>query len=105
MKNQFKYLPGMLVFALCHSRVFANGFMLADQDAFRPRAVMLLWPRNDPSAIYYNPAGIAQLTNDNFRGGIYAIYASSSYKPPGGNITYHSWDNLSASRNYFTSIP
>jgi long-chain fatty acid transport protein len=85
----------MWLFALCPGRVFANGFMLADQDAFAAaRGDAFAATADNPSAIYYNPAGITQLTDDNLREGIFGIYAKSTYKPLGGNTTYNSSDNL-----------
>ena len=79
----------------------ANGFGLADQDAFATaRGEAFVATADNPSAIYYNPAGITQLEGNNLRGGIYGIYLDPSYSPPSsapnsGN-TYHSSDNLAA---------
>lgn len=97
MKNLFKLLPAVLVYGLCACRVFANGFALADQDAFAAaRGDAFVATADNPSAIYYNPAGMAQLTGDNLRSGIYGIYAHSTYQPPGSGTIYNSSDNLSA---------
>lgn len=102
MKNLFKFLPAVLAFALCASRVFANGFMLGDQDAFAAaRGDAFVATADNPSAIYYNPAGIAELAGDNFRSGIYGIDANSTFKPSGGNSTFHTSDNLSAVPQFF----
>ena len=53
----------------------ANGFGLPDQDAFATaRGEAFVATADNASAIYYNPAGITQLTSSNLRGGIYGIY-------------------------------
>lgn len=102
MKNLFKLLPAVLVYGLCACRVFANGFALADQDAFAAaRGDAFVATADNPSAIYYNPAGMAQLDGDNLRGGIFGIYDNSTYKPLGGTTTYNSWDHLSAVPQFF----
>jgi long-chain fatty acid transport protein len=82
-------------------KVCANGFGLPDQDAFATaRGEAFVATADNPSAIYYNPAGVAQLEHDNLRGGVYGIYLDPSFRPPGdapnsGN-TYHSSDNFAA---------
>ena len=64
-------------------KVSANGFRLADQDAFATaRGEAFVATADNPSAIYYNPAGITQLEGNNLRGGIYGIYLDPSYRPP-----------------------
>ena len=61
----------------------ANGFRLADQDAFATaRGEAFVATADNPSAIYYNPAGIAQLKGNNLRGGVYGIYLDPSFTPP-----------------------
>jgi len=79
----------------------ANGFRLASQDAFATaRGEAFVATADNPSAIYYNPAGITQLAGNNLRSGIYGIYLDPSFSPPGGAAnsgnTYHSSDNLAA---------
>ena len=79
----------------------ANGFRLADQDAFATaRGEAFVATADNPSAIYYNPAGITQLEGNNLRSGIYGIYLDPSFNPPGSAVntgnTYHSSDNLAA---------
>src|SRR5450432_3353212 len=82
-------------------KVSANGFGLPDQDAFATaRGEAFVATADNPSAIYYNPAGITQLEGDNLRGGVYGIYLDPSYRPPSsapnsGN-TYLSSDNFAA---------
>jgi long-chain fatty acid transport protein len=63
----------------------AGAFRLPDQDAFATaRGEAFAATADNPSAIYYNPAGIAQLDGSNFRGGIYGIYLDPHYESPGG---------------------
>ena len=50
---------------------------IARGDAFAATA-------DNPSAIYYNPAGITQLEGDNIRVGLYAISADTTFTSPGG---------------------
>jgi long-chain fatty acid transport protein len=82
-------------------KVSANGFALPDQDAFATaRGEAVVATANNPSAIYYNPAGITQLEGDNLRGGVYGIYLDPSYRPPSGapnsGHTYYEQDNFAA---------
>jgi long-chain fatty acid transport protein len=82
-------------------KVSANGFGLPDQDAFATaRGEAFVATADNPSAIFYNPAGITQLEGDNLRGGVYGIYLDPSFSPPSGapnsGSTYHSSDNFAA---------
>jgi long-chain fatty acid transport protein len=61
----------------------ANGFALPDQDAFATaRGEAVVATADNPSAIYYNPAGITQLAGGNVRAGLYALDYHVSFKPP-----------------------
>ena len=89
----------------------ANGFRLPDQDAFATaRGEAFVATADNPSAIYYNPAGITQLEGNNLRGGFYGIYLDSSFSPPGsapnqGHI-YDNQDNFAvAPRIFYTYTP
>jgi long-chain fatty acid transport protein len=69
--------------------LWATGFRLPDQDAFATgRGEAFVATADNPSAIYYNPAGISQLTGNDLRAGIYGIYLDPSYSPPAGGQTY-----------------
>ena len=73
------------------SSVLGAGFNLPDQDAFATaRGEAFAATADNPSAIFYNPAGIAQLTGGNLRGGLYGIYLDPSYTSP---TTGNSYDN------------
>jgi long-chain fatty acid transport protein len=84
----------------------ANGFRLASQDAFATaRGEAFVATADNPSAIYYNPAGITQLEGNNLRGGLYGIYLSPTFVPtngaPNGGNTYHSSDRFAAIPQFF----
>ncbi len=89
----------------------ANGFRLADQDAFATaRGEAFVATADNPSAIYYNPAGITQLEGSNLRGGLYGIYLDSSFRPPhtapNHGHTYDNQDDLAAiPQIFFTYTP
>jgi long-chain fatty acid transport protein len=77
----------------------ANGFGLPDQDAFATaRGEAFVATADNASAIYYNPAGITQLTNNNVRGGLNSVYYEPTFQPPAGRPnnghTYYSSANF-----------
>ena len=81
--------PGLLA-----GGAMANGFRLADQDAFATgRGEAFVATADNPSAVYYNPAGITQLPGLQARGGFYGICYDQSYvstKPANAGSEYHS---------------
>src|SRR5262245_925368 len=84
--------------------VAANGFRLADQEAFATaRGEAFTATADNASAIYYNPAGITQLGGNNLRLGIYGIYFDPTFTPPppGNNKTFHVENNLAAVSQFF----
>jgi long-chain fatty acid transport protein len=63
--------------------VFANGMRLASQDGFATaRGEAFVATADNPSAIYYNPAGITQIEGDSLRAGLYGIYLNPTFTPP-----------------------
>lgn len=97
MNSLQKFLLAVAIVGSYAGRLFANGFALPDQDAFATgRGEAFVATADNPSAIYYNPAGISQLNGDNLRGGFYGIYYNPSYSPPNAGNTYHSSYNLAA---------
>ncbi|MGA3284340.1 MAG: outer membrane protein transport protein [Verrucomicrobiota bacterium] len=87
-------------------KVSANGFRLASQDGFATaRGEAFVATADNPSAIYYNPAGITQLEGNNLRSGIYGIYLNPSYMPtngaPNSGNTYHIENKLAAVPQFF----
>src|ERR1700722_14551635 len=87
----------LILSVLSPAVVFGLGIRLSDQDAFATgRGEAFVATADNPSAIYYNPAGISQLDGNNLRGGFYGIYYNPSYNSPNGGNTYHSSFDLAA---------
>src|SRR6266404_4508730 len=63
----------------------AVGFRLPNQD---PEAIArgnaFVATADNPSAIYYNPAGITQIQGQNLRAGVYLVSAGIEYESPSG---------------------
>jgi long-chain fatty acid transport protein len=107
-RNTLRFLLVVLISGISAGKTLANGFGLPDQDAFATaRGEAFVATADNASAIYYNPAGIAQLTNSNFRGGVYGIYLQPSYRPPNtapnAGHTYYSSDNFAEIPQFFYS--
>lgn len=69
------------------STVFGGGVSLPDQDAFATaRGEAFAATADNPSAVFYNPAGITQLSGGNVRGGVYGIYLDPSFSSSAGNF-------------------
>ena len=84
----------------------ANGMRLASQDGFASaRGEAFVATADNPSAIYYNPAGITQVEGGDLRLGAYGIYLDPTYKPPAGAAnsgnTYHVKNNFAAVPQFF----
>ena len=85
-----------------------NGLRLPSQDAFATaRGEAFVATADNPSAIYYNPAGLAHLTGTQLRTGIYGLYYDPTYQPPAsarnaGN-TYHIKKQYAAAPQFFFS--
>jgi long-chain fatty acid transport protein len=76
-----------LTLAACPTSVFGLGIALPDQDAFATaRGNAFVATANNPSAIFYNPAGISQLDGVNFSLGGYGLVYSDRYTGPGGSV-------------------
>src|SRR5450755_2306755 len=100
LRSILKLVIGLII-GLLPSVSFANGFQLPDQDAFATaRGEAFVATADNPSAIYYNPAGITQLQGNNFRSGIYGVDLNFSYKSPTGT-TYNNQDTLHAIPQFF----
>ena len=83
-----------------------NGMRLASQDGFATaRGEAFVATADNPSAIYYNPAGISQLEGVDFRAGIYGIYLDPTYTPPPPTDTnhFHVEDQLAAVPQFFAT--
>ena len=79
-----KVLPILLLTISLTARIFAGGFQLNEHGA---RAMAMggafTGLANDPSAVFFNPAGITQLKGTQFYLGTTLIAPLSSYKVPG----------------------
>ena len=105
-RNISRFLLVALISGVSVWKVPANGFGLPDQDAFATaRGEAFVATADNASAIYYNPAGITQLTNSNFRGGLNSVYFEPFFKPPTGQDnsghTYNSSDNFAFLPQFF----
>src|SRR5208282_4068763 len=68
----------------------ALGVRVPNQDASAiARGNAFVATADDPSAIYYNPAGITQLDGQHVRAGVYGIYLNDHYKGDGMSINTH----------------
>jgi len=75
----------LLLTLLLPGRLFGLGIRLADQDPYATaRGNAFAATADNPSAIYYNPAGVTQLEGLQGRLGMYAITLGSTYTAPGG---------------------
>lgn len=84
----------------------AGGYRLPDQD---PEAIArgnaFVATADNPSAIYYNPAGITQLDGQEARAGVYAISTAINYESPTGARAQTSSDLSPAPQLYYTITP
>ena len=77
----------------------ANGLRVVSQDAAAAaRGEAFVATADNPSAIYYNPAGITQLAGTQLRGGIYGLDLEPTFAPPAGRV--NSGEVYSAEKNY-----
>ena len=75
-------LAVLLTIGSCVS-VSANGFSLGGQDAFATaRGGAFVATADNPSAVYYNPAGLTQLEGLNFSTGLDYLYYDPRFTPP-----------------------
>lgn len=73
----------------------ALGIRLADQDPLATaRGNAFVATADNPSAIYYNPAGMTQITGHSARAGGYAISLNSEFTPTGGGAGLDTRDEV-----------
>src|SRR5262245_47957753 len=90
MKMHFKSYSLAAALGLLPASVFGLGIRLPDQDAFATaRGEAFVATADNPSAIYYNPAGITQLDGQNLRLGVYVIDLWDDYSGTGANSGVH----------------
>jgi long-chain fatty acid transport protein len=94
-------LVATAVLTLAPPLIHGAGFDLPDQDAFViGRGMAFVATADNPSAIYFNPAGITQLKHSNLRLGVYGLDIDETYKSPAGN-TYRNENQLHAVPQFF----
>src|ERR1700722_13467611 len=107
MKKNKKFLLGVSLTAALTSVAIVScgaGFDLPDLDAFATaRGMAFVATADNPSAIYYNPAGITQIPGSNLRGGVYGIALDPTYKSASSGGTYDNQNQLHAiTQLYYT---
>jgi len=98
-----KALFSLSFLVLAPSLAFGLGFRVPDQDAeATARGDAFTATADDPSAIYYNPAGIMQLGDGlSTEAGMYGLSIDEKYKPLPGDSTAHG----STAHDPFDAIP
>jgi long-chain fatty acid transport protein len=96
----------LVILVILPGNALANGFRLPDQDAFATaRGDAFAATADNPSAVYYNPAGLTQLEGNNLRAGLYEIHLDQSFQPPATapnhGHTYFNHDNFAAVPQFF----
>src|ERR1700690_3347725 len=70
---------------MCSSLGFAAGFRLPEQDsAAMGMASAFVGQADNPSAVWYNPAGITQLEGTRVSGGVIGIYPELTHENTNG---------------------
>src|ERR1017187_6469972 len=100
-----KFFP-IIILCGTTSTLWGGGFCLPDQDAFATaRGNAFVATADNPSAIYYNPAGITQLDGQNVRAGLYLVSGGYEFvSPSGAKVTANS-DFLPVPQLYYVFSP
>ena len=87
---------------LCSVNVGAVGFRLPNQDPVAiARGNAFVATADNPSAIYYNPAGITQMNERNLRAGVYFVSGNTNYTPDLGRRAETNGDFQPVPQLYF----
>jgi long-chain fatty acid transport protein len=98
-----KFLSAVML-AGSTSTVWGTGFRIPDQDAFATaRGEAFAATADNPSAIYYNPAGLTQLEGQNVRLGVYGLYFNPRFTSPTTGQTFDNQKDLHAIPQLFYS--
>jgi len=98
-------LGGVLVLLAAAPAALASGTRVGFKDAFATaRGNAFVATADNPSALYYNPAGIAQLEGTQFSGNIYEVALSSDYTGATGSASMND-DYVSVPAFYATWKP
>ena len=85
-RNQQLWISAVLLAG--GTTILANGFRLPDQDAqATARGEAFVATADNPSAVYYNPAGLTQLQGHNARVGLDCLSFTSRYESPDGHFS------------------
>ena len=99
----WKSLSSIFLMGIMLSRLGAVGYRLPNQD---PEAIArgnaFAATADNPSAIYYNPAGITQSAGQQVSVGIYAVSPGVTYTSPSGETTKANSDLLPIPQFYYT---
>src|SRR5258707_6829408 len=103
MKHVSLKLPAGMVLGLAAYTASANGLRVLSQDGFATaRGEAFAATADDASAIYYNPAGITQISGTELRAGLYNIYLEPTFRqPPGPANTGQTYDI----NKHFAAVP
>jgi len=75
----------ILTLFVCPISAWSVGYRVPNQDAHAiARGNAFVATADNPSAVYYNPAGITQLKGHQLSGGFYNVYLNSEYQSPAG---------------------
>ncbi len=99
-------IPALALLA-CPAPLFALGFLVPNQDAAAiARGNAFAATADNPSAIYYNPAGISQLPGFNAQiGDLNYIGIDVTYDGPSGSHTETKFENITVPQIYLTYSP
>jgi long-chain fatty acid transport protein len=100
---RFLPLSLLLLSAFLASAAFAVGLRLPETDAFAlSRGEAFTATADNPSAVYYNPAGITQLDGFSCRLSTFGIYADDRFRVKGQEDT-HTIDSFQVVPNFFAT--
>ncbi|MCP5536060.1 MAG: outer membrane protein transport protein [Akkermansiaceae bacterium] len=100
------YYTGMLLLALSQGNSFAVGFRLPNQDPDAiARGNAFVATADNPSAVYYNPAGITQLDGYLLRVGLYNISTGVDFTAADGRTARADSSFQTIPQIYYTASP
>ncbi|MFI5336206.1 MAG: OmpP1/FadL family transporter, partial [Opitutales bacterium] len=87
-----------LLALLAAGTVAGSGTRVGFKDAFAmARGNAFVATADNPSTVYYNPAGLTRLDGAQFEGNLYQVAVSSDYSGPGGTASMdHSYQSVPA---------
>jgi len=92
---------------LAPAQVFALGFRIPNQDASAiARGNAFVATADNPSALYYNPAGITQLEGQNVQVGVLNYFGINTYyQSPLGSDSHTDFEDVPVPQLYYTYTP